>query len=573
MADYKLVVIILSLLSTVCSPELTGQESDHKTAEEYLSERGEVYFRFSRKSVDLSLITRMVSIDRISSDSVYAYANKSEFESFLAMKRNYHVLSPAGYSLEKNAPATENIFSESWNVYPAYEEYLDYMLEMSATYPDLCRLDTIGKSVEGRLLLCLKISDYPENDEAEPEFLFTSTIHGDEVTGFMLCLHLIDTLLQQYSSNPEIKELVDTCEIFINPNANPDGTYAAGNSTVYGAVRSNANGYDLNRNFPDPQYGDNPNGAPYQPETLVMMEYLKKHTFVLSANYHGGAEVINYPWDTWPESHPDDDWFSHISFEYADTVKRYAGASYFSDVIETGVIMGYDWYPIAGGRQDYVTYFLHGREITIEVSESKMPDPAAIPHYWNWNKAAMLNYIRQCTYGLHGIVTDAVTSEPLKAEIIVINHDAAQSYVLSDPLNGEFHRLIAPGTYRLCFKKDGYLNEYLDNVILSDYGVSEWMEVQLKPGIEMVPQPKANSFSLQWSERDQVLYLNTSLPSAIRICIWNSLGQLVVDTGEKSYSEGVHPLAQTSYLQQGIYFSTVFCGNERVKSFQFSKGF
>ena len=37
----------------------------------------------------------------------------------------------------------------------------------------------------------------------------------------------------------------------MNPLANPDGTYRPGN-TISSPVRGNANGYDLNRNFPDP---------------------------------------------------------------------------------------------------------------------------------------------------------------------------------------------------------------------------------------------------------------------------------------------------------------------------------
>jgi murein tripeptide amidase MpaA len=45
---------------------------------------------------------------------------------------------------------------------------------------------------------------------------------------------------------------VNSAELWINPNANPDGTYYGGNSTVASARRYNNNGYDLNRNFPIP---------------------------------------------------------------------------------------------------------------------------------------------------------------------------------------------------------------------------------------------------------------------------------------------------------------------------------
>lgn len=63
-------------------------------------------------------------------------------------------------------------------------------------------------------------------------------MHGDEVTGYVLMLHLIDYLLQNYNTNNRIHKIVDSLEIHINPLANPDGTYASSNNTVSGATRA-----------------------------------------------------------------------------------------------------------------------------------------------------------------------------------------------------------------------------------------------------------------------------------------------------------------------------------------------
>ena len=66
-------------------------------------------------------------------------------------------------------------------------------------YPSLCHLDTIGTSVNGKLVLALKISDNAAVDEDKPEVFYSSTMHGDETGGFILVmLHFADYLLKNY---------------------------------------------------------------------------------------------------------------------------------------------------------------------------------------------------------------------------------------------------------------------------------------------------------------------------------------------------------------------------------------
>jgi hypothetical protein len=60
--------------------------------------------------------------------------------------------------------------------------------------------------------------------------------------------------------------------------------------------RFTLNNIDLNRNFPDYLGGKNP--LPIRAlETTAIMSWLQNIPFVLSANYHGGAFIINIPYD------------------------------------------------------------------------------------------------------------------------------------------------------------------------------------------------------------------------------------------------------------------------------------
>jgi len=50
--------------------------------------------------------------------------------------------------------------------------------------------------------------------------MYTSSMHGDELTGYVLMLRLIDSLLSTYGTNPRVTNLVNNFEIWINPLAN-----------------------------------------------------------------------------------------------------------------------------------------------------------------------------------------------------------------------------------------------------------------------------------------------------------------------------------------------------------------
>jgi hypothetical protein len=470
---------------------LMGQDAD-----QILHDRGEVFFWFSRPDkVSMTRLTQMISIDRVNGDSIFAYANASEYKALLGEGIYPEILVPPSLLYMEDAQDVKKN-SQSWNGYPSYEGYITLMTGYAADYPDICLLDTIGFSVDGRLLLALKISDSAKINQPEPQVFYSSSIHGDETTGYGLLLLLTDTLLKSYGNSPELTRLIDSLEIWINPLANPDGTYYSGNATVSGSTRYNANGVDLNRSFPDIRNNNFPDGLVRQPEIMAMIEFMSKKNFVLSANFHGGAEVMNYPWDTWKKTfnpgydspldtntHPDDSWFIDISKEFADTTHHYSVPGYFTDPYLSGFSNGGDWYIIFGGRQDFVTYYLRGREITIEISGIKTLPSSYMPAYWDYNRRSLINYLEQAMYGIQGFVTDSATGMPLRASIEVLNHDrtAANSSVWSDSLTGRFTRLIAAGSWDLVFSVAGYPNDTIRDVQVQNRSTS-WLLVKMGDG-------------------------------------------------------------------------------------------
>jgi len=230
---------------------------------------------------EIGVLTDLVSIDDVRGLEVLAWAKADQLER----------LAELGYAWEEiPTPATatprgltRDAKTGALASYPTYGDYVAMMHAFAADHPGLCRLHRIGYSQQGREVLVLQIADNPGVEEDEPEVYYSSTMHGNEGTGFVLLLNLVDDMLTSYSDSPvgdresQITRLVDSLEIWVNPLANPDG-YVAG-------MRWYASGRDPNRDFPDPERGDSPNPELFDgdPETLDQMRFAEAHSIVLSA--------------------------------------------------------------------------------------------------------------------------------------------------------------------------------------------------------------------------------------------------------------------------------------------------
>jgi len=431
----------------------------------------EKYFKFSVQSYkELNRLSKIISIDHHHDGlNIYAYANDIEFAEFAKLGYDYEIL-PAPSTVIEPKMSTSKDQMRDWDSYPTYSTYVSMMYQFADDYPDLCVVENIGSSVEGRELLIAKISDNVNTNENEPEFLYTSTMHGDELVGYVLMLRLIDYLLSNYGTDSQVTNLVENAEIWINPLSNPDGTYNSGNNSVWGATRSNANGVDLNRNYPDPQDGQHPDGNSWQPETLAFMELADEHNFILSSNLHSGAEVVNYPWDTWSQRHADDDWWQDVSHTYADEAQSNSPSGYMNS-FDDGITNGYDWYSIDGGRQDYMNYFQGCREMTLELSNEKLLPENELLAHWNYNKDSFLSYIEETLFGIRGIVTNE-SGTPLNATIEITGHDFDNSHVFTDPEVGNYHRMISSGNYDLLISSFGYISQTVNNVYVSSGNIT-----------------------------------------------------------------------------------------------------
>jgi len=156
-----------------------------------------------------------------------------------------------------------------------------------------------------------------------------------------------------------------------------------------------------------------------------------------------------------------------------------------------GITNGADWYVIYGGMQDWNYIWMGCNDVTIELSQEHWPDASMLPSLWEDNRESMLSYLEAVHWGIRGIITDAISNQPLDAaiEVVGINHK-----VFSDPDVGDYYRLLLPGMYTLRFSAEGYFSKEVDSVVVTEDYIT-YLNVELL---------SASYFSVAGTVSDQV---------------------------------------------------------------------
>ena len=93
-------------------------------------------------------------------------------------------------------------------------------------YPDIIsdRL-IIGESLEGHDIWAFKLSDNPDQDENEPQVLYTGLTHAREPLSMMNLFYFIQNICENYvaGDDTEATYLVNERELWFIPVVNPDG--------------------------------------------------------------------------------------------------------------------------------------------------------------------------------------------------------------------------------------------------------------------------------------------------------------------------------------------------------------
>lgn len=101
--------------------------------------------------------------------------------------------------------------------YNQLDDIYQYLDDMQEDYPDKVTVYEVGGTYEGRLIKALKIS----TNETNPAIFIEANIHAREWISSATTLWIINEVLT--TTDPDIRQLVDSVTWFFVPIANPDG--------------------------------------------------------------------------------------------------------------------------------------------------------------------------------------------------------------------------------------------------------------------------------------------------------------------------------------------------------------
>lgn len=430
----------------------------------------------------------------------------------------------------------ENYSFGSMSGYHTYQEMLDILDEMAASYPDIFKvkepITTAYTTHDGNYIYWVKISDNPAIDENEPEIFYNALHHAREPNSLSQMIFYMWYILENYETDEYIKHLVDNTEMYFIPCINVDG-YLYNESTNPnggGFWRKNRRdngdgtfGVDLNRNYPY-QWGFNDNGSSpntgsetyrgpspgSEPEIQMVMEFCNAHEFQMALNYHTYGNLLIYPWGYVDGASPDDHIFKGFAAAMVNENNYLAG--YGSETVG---------YTVNGNSDDW----MYGEQTTKGKIFSMTPEVG--PQFWpssdqidGLNKTAMnmnltaaallLNYGTVAPKGdllvseLTGEIEYDIEKLGLKQGLLSVFLEPISNNILnvSDADNfGLFNLEKTSGSIKYFLKPNIQEGEEIDFNLVLDNGEFQWktpVKRIFSTSIETVFSDPGDDFS-QWT--------------------------------------------------------------------------
>lgn len=268
----------------------------------------------AKNRAERNQVANLIHIDTMVEDSLYSVVN---LEDYKVLKKKLSKMIIESHPITISETKSDVIeFPAGDEKFHTYQEVVDELKALNEKYPDLTELFVVGKSVEGKELVGIRITAKENriNRYYLPAILFTGAHHAREHLSTEMPMLLMNHLLSNYDSNAEIHDLINNRDIYIIPIVNPDGKTHDIKGRNYKLWRKNRSynngnyGVDLNRNY---SHGWGTGGSSTssssdvymgpkafsEPETQAIKKFVEEHSNIkVLLTFHTFSELILYPW-------------------------------------------------------------------------------------------------------------------------------------------------------------------------------------------------------------------------------------------------------------------------------------
>ena len=450
-------------------------------------------------------------------------------------------------------------YSRDIENYRTYDELVSELQQIATENPDIVVLENLGPTtahqyyLDGNMnyedyqheIYSLKLSDNPDQNEDEPNIYYGGAIHAREPISLEVTMYILHHLIDGYNEgDQEIIDWINSMQIWFFPLINPDGhkvvidntnlmyrknlcdnnddglpsvfSQSGGTNTAY-----TVDGVDLNRNWGyvwgSNGTSSNPTSALYngteawsEVETTYLRDILRNHKFYAGITYHSYGEYVLFPLGHLPGACAlDFEVMQTLADSMAITIPQIDGTGFYD--ARQAVDFGYT---CQGTMGDWGYAEQRIFSLTIELGNTYIP--TQVDQICEDNlEAALILLDRIKSNTITGKIQNG-SGSPLIAEIIVQEIDYAQNMsevepVKSDEAFGRFYRLLNPGTYNLLIHHDDYQDIILNDIIVTESGVTDLGIITLSADGQTQPKQVENivisvsdeEISLNW---DPVLF-------------------------------------------------------------------
>lgn len=455
------------------------------------------------------------------------------------------------------------------------------LAQWATDYPDLVHLEVLGQSGLGEDIPLVCISDQADVREVEAGIFMHGAQHANECNGTTGVMTAMEKLLTGYGVDPAITQRVDNLELWFAPVINVDGHRFVFSGAPHwqdwrktmrdndenGEVDFPDDGVDLNRNWdwnwaqctewhPSSQKYKGP--YPFsEPEARALRDFVLRERPLLVCDLHSPVTIsynsyIFYPWMS-SEGAPDMEVAQDVASQWANATRSLNGQQYHN-------IQCYDTLPKEQcwvyGETGTITYLM---EIEDECWFTGT-DVDSIGHRVARGAMELLDRTLDGP-GITGTVTDALSGQPLMAEVIITEMNSSNvGPRLCDAATGQYHRFTEPGSYTLRVSFRDYESQILTVNVADDWNKQDVMLQPLLTGVPedgrfrlRVPNPARGGQAVQLRLGDD--------ESSAGVGLYDLRGRLVARLGEGLAPGMDHRLPLPSSLADGLYLVRVRSGD------------